>query len=131
MSGRYKEIATIIENFCDKKLNDEYKEIMLYALEKLCRKRPSPLATGKALTWACGIVYAIGVNNFIFDKSGSIYLSRDEISDWFGLAKSTAGNKAQEIRKILDIFYGNPSYSSKENIEKFSTFNIFNYIRFC
>ena len=68
MSAKYMEVAEIIEAFCDEKMNAEYKELCLKALAKLCRKRPSPLASGKARTWACGIVYAIGQNNFIFDK---------------------------------------------------------------
>jgi len=60
MSARYMEIAGIIEKFCEEKLNAEYKEICLRALAKLCRKRPSPVVSGKARTWACGIVYAGG-----------------------------------------------------------------------
>ena len=55
----------IIENMKD----DDFKPLCLKALAKLCRKRPSPLVSGKARTWAAGIVYAIGQQNFIFDRS--------------------------------------------------------------
>jgi hypothetical protein len=103
MSARYMEVAEIIEEFCNEKLNDEYKEFCLKALAKLCRKRPSPLLSGKARTWACGIVYAIGSNNYIFDKSQPINMTAADIADWFGLAKSTAGNKANEISKLLNL----------------------------
>ncbi|MDZ8257440.1 DUF6398 domain-containing protein [Nostoc sp. ChiQUE01b] len=34
-----------------------------------CRKRPSPLATGQAKSWACGIVHALGMVNFLYDSS--------------------------------------------------------------
>ena len=80
MSARCMEVAGIIEDFCDEKLNAEYKELCLKALAKLCRKRPSPIATGKARTWACGIVYAIGSANFIFDKSQPINMTAGDIA---------------------------------------------------
>jgi hypothetical protein len=117
MAARYVEVAEIIEAFCDEKLNSEFKDICLRALAKLCRKRPSPLATGKARTWACGIVYAIGSNNFIFDKSQSIYMPATEIAEWFGLAKSTAGNKSAEITKLLNLSYMDAEFSMRHLTE--------------
>ena len=117
MSSRYMEVADIIERFCEEKLNDEYKEICLRALAKLCRKRPSPLLTGKANTWACGIVYAIGSVNFIFDKSQPMSMTAAEIAEWFGLSKSTAGGKASEINKLLDLSYFNMEFLLQEHID--------------
>lgn len=110
VSAKYMEVAEIIEKFCNEKLDAEYKEICLRALQKLCRKRPSPLLSGKARTWACGIVYAIGSNNFIFDKSQSVNMTATEISEWFGLSKSTAGNKSAEITKLLNLSYFNTEF---------------------
>ena len=103
MSARYMEVAEIIEKFCDERLNGEYRDVCLKTLAKLCRKRPSPLLAGKANSWACGIVYAIGANNFIFDKSQPINMTAGDIAGWFGLAKGTAGGKANEINKLLKI----------------------------
>ena len=117
ISARYMEIAEIIERFCDEKLNPEYKELCLKALAKLCRKRPSPVETGKPRTWACGIVYAIGSNNFIFDKSQPINMAVGDIAEWFGLAKSTAGNKAKEISDILKLSYSNHEFLLKDILE--------------
>jgi hypothetical protein len=118
MSARYIEVAEFIEKFCDEKLNEEYKEICLRALAKLCRKRPSPLISGKARTWACGIVYAICSSNFIFDKSQPINMTADEIAEWFNLSKSTAGNKSAEIGKHLDLSYFNTEFQLKSHIDK-------------
>ena len=39
MQGKYDEIAAILIPYCDEHLNDEYKDLCLHALEKLCRKR--------------------------------------------------------------------------------------------
>ncbi|MHB1152539.1 MAG: DUF6398 domain-containing protein [Eubacteriales bacterium] len=117
MAAKYNEIAEIISQFSDEKLNEEYKEITLRALAKLCRKRPSPLEKGRARTWACGIVYAIGSNNFIFDKSQPINITAAEIAEWFGLAKGTASSKASEVTKILGLSYANPEFLLESVIE--------------
>lgn len=123
MSSRYMEIAVIITAFCDEKLNAEYNEICLRALQKLCRKRSSashktpPLISGKARTWACGIIYAIGSVNFIFDKTQPINLTAAEIAEWFELSKSTASNKAAEINKLLDLSYFNTEFLLKDLID--------------
>ncbi len=113
MAARYNEIAEIITRFCDEKLNEEYKDINLRALAKLCRKRPSPLESGRARTWATGIVYAIGSNNFIFDKSQPINITATEIAEWFGLSKSTAGNKASEVTNALSLSYMDTEFTLK------------------
>ncbi|MCL2642653.1 MAG: DUF6398 domain-containing protein [Candidatus Bathyarchaeota archaeon] len=118
MSARYMAVADIIEKFCDEKLNNEYKEICLKALAKLCRKRPSPLMSGKAQTWACGIIYAIGASNFIFDKTQPLNMTASEIAEWFNLSKSTAHNKATEINKLLDLSYFNTEFQLKKLVDK-------------
>ena len=118
MQLKYDEIAEMIVAFCDEKLDDSYKKICLRLLEKLCRKRPSPLLGGRARTWAAGIVYAIGTNNFIFDKSQEIHMTSDEIASGFGIAASTAGNKAAEIRKMFKIDYFNAEWLLPKLIEK-------------
>ncbi|MDR2713308.1 MAG: DUF6398 domain-containing protein [Clostridiales bacterium] len=117
MSARYMEIAEIIEDFCDEKLNAEYKDICLRALQKLCRKRPSPLQSGRVYTWASGIVYAIGANNFIFDRSQPLYMPAAEIAEWFGLAKSTAATKAAEVNKYLNLSYTNTEFLLQDIID--------------
>ena len=116
MRGKFEEIAPMITAFCNEKLNDEYKSLCLRLLEKLCRKRPSPLLGGRPNTWAAGIVYAIGANNFIFDKTQKIHLTAGEIASAFDISASTAGNKANEIRKMFKIDYFNPEWQLAERI---------------
>lgn len=69
----------------------------------LARKRPSPLNSGQAKSWACGIVYTIGFVNFLFDKTQMPHMRADELCAWFGVAASTGGNKAKQIRDMLRI----------------------------
>ena len=87
MEKRYNEVAELIKKFSDEYLSDEYLEVCLHALEKLCRKRPSPVANGNANIWAAGIVYAVGQVNFIFDKSQKIHLSSTQLTEPFGVKK--------------------------------------------
>jgi hypothetical protein len=117
MAAKYNEVASIISQFAREKLDDEYNQIALNALAKLCRRRPSPLEKGRARTWACGIVYAICSVNFIFDKTQPYHMKSTELAGWFGLAQSTASGKGSEIKKLLDISYANPDFLLKRLIE--------------
>ena len=117
MQGKYDEIAALIIDFCNKKLNKDYKNLCLRLLEKLCRKRLSPLLSGRANTWAAGIVYAIGSNNFIFDKTQKVHLTANELVAPFGISASTASSKAAELKKMFRINYFNIEWLLPGNIE--------------
>ena len=117
MQAKYDEIAAIIVPYCDEYLNDEYKTLCTHALEKLCRKRPSLLTSGRARTWAAGIIYAIAQNNFIFDKSQPVHMTVDELVAPLGVAKTTAANKAAEIRKLLKIDHFNAEWVLASDVE--------------
>ena len=99
----YTAIAALTDTFCRENLNEECAEICRKMAAALARKRPTPLASGKLQTWAGGIVYAIAQVNFLFDKSEAVHTSVDELCAAFGIAKSTAGNKAKDIRTLLKI----------------------------
>ena len=58
MQARFDEITQLTDAFCQTYLNDEYAQLCRELTATLCRKRPSPLARGKASTWACGIIHA-------------------------------------------------------------------------
>ena len=50
----FEEIAGLVDAFCRDHLNEEYAHVCRSLTEKLARKRPSPLVSGKPATWACG-----------------------------------------------------------------------------
>ena len=95
MQDKYDEIAALIAPFCDEYLNDEYKALCLHALEKLCRKRPSPLLSGRARTRAGGILYAVGQANFLFDKSQTPHMKASELAERIGRREQYAFRKGQ------------------------------------
>ena len=111
MLDKYELIAPHITNFCEGYLNEEYAAVSILMLEKLCRKRPSPLQQGRAKTWACGIIYAVGSNNFLFDKSQTPHMRASALAEKFGISQSTAGNKAREIKKLLNIGVFDPEWT--------------------
>ncbi len=84
-------------------LDEEYADLARRAVAKLARKRPSPLVGGRRTTWAAGIVYALGQTNFLIDPESEPYASADQLSEAFGLAKSTMGSKAKQVRDLLGI----------------------------
>jgi hypothetical protein len=103
MQPRYQEIVALTDALCQEKLNLEYAVLCRELAATLARKRPSPLIGGQAKSWACGIVYTIGFVNFLFDKTQIPHMRADELCAWFGVATSTGGNKAKQIRDMLRI----------------------------
>ena len=99
----YIKITALTDDYCSKNLNEEYAQLSRLATAALCRKRLSPIQMGSVSTWACGIVYAVGSANFLFDKNTSPYVNAADLSSAFGLSKSTAGNKAKQIRDLLKM----------------------------
>ena len=103
MQPKYDEITALTGAFCVKYLNDEYAQLCRKLAAKLSRKRPSPLERGRAKSWAAAIVYTIGQVNFLFDKSQTPHIRADDLCKLIGVSKSTAANKAKDIRDMLNI----------------------------
>jgi len=58
LQARFEEITQLTDAFSQQSLNGEYAQLCRELTATLCRKRPSPLARGKATTSACGIIHA-------------------------------------------------------------------------
>ncbi|MDI1276875.1 DUF6398 domain-containing protein [Methylobacter sp.] len=110
MQEKYKSIVEITDSFAKDNLNEEYAQLIRYAVAALCRKRPSPLATGKASTWACGITHAIGMVNFLFDKSQAPHINSIELYKKFGIGQSTGQGKSKLVRDMLGMNQFDPNW---------------------
>src|SRR4051812_22895311 len=89
----------------------------------LCRKRPSPLASGQPQTWACGIIHALGQVNFLSDRSMrphmmQPYLKMIDVCAAFGVGRSTASAKARVISNALGIHPFDPEWTLPSLIGK-------------
>lgn len=112
------EIDRLVDSFCREHLNDEYADLCRKLTQKLGRKRPSPLVSGKPNTWACGIVRTIGWVNFLDDKAHSPYMKLTAVDKAFGVAESTGQGKSMLIRKLLRISPMAPEWSLRSLIEQ-------------
>lgn len=110
---RKDELIKMVSDFSDDCLDEEFKKLNVNLVEKLSRKREVPFKRGKLEIWASGIVYAIGQLNFLFDDSFEPYSTPDEICNYFGAKKSSASNKARDIRKMLNLKIGDEEFSTQ------------------
>jgi len=114
----YERIVQITDEVARKHLTAEYAHLFRYATAALCRKRPSPLTTGPVNSWACGIAYAIGAVNFLFDKSQTPHLRAAELCHAFAVSPSTGSAKAKVVKAALELFHLHPDWClpSKLNV---------------
>jgi hypothetical protein len=110
-------IIALTDHVCLESLDDEYADLARHVVAKLARKRPSPIQSGRAPSWAGGVVYALGQVNFLFDAGTKPYLTADDLSAAFGVAKSTLGGKAKQIRDLLKMSWGTPEFLREDMIE--------------
>ena len=103
MQAKFDEITALTDQVCKAHLNDEYAELARALTAKLARKRPSPLSSGRVNSWACGVVYALGQVNFLFDPSQDPHIPAAELCELFGVSSSTGGNKAKQVRDAVKM----------------------------
>ncbi len=110
MQTRFAAITALTDQVAGEHLNAEYADLACYAAAALSRKRPSPLASGRVATWACGILYALGTVNFLFDKSQNPHLRGEDLARLCGVAPSTAANQGRKVRDLLGMYQGDPNW---------------------
>lgn len=115
---QYDALAQLIDAVCQEHLTEEYAQVSRRLAAALCRKRPSPVTRGRLETWACGIVYAIGSANFLFDRSQTPHLSASELCSLFGVSTSTGSNKAGEIRRLFRIGLMDPEWCLPSKLDE-------------
>jgi len=111
------EISSLVNRFCEKYLNGEYRSLCEKVILKLSRKRHVLFLTGKVEIWASAVVWCIARINFLFDKNNKYYLTGDDICNYFGTRKSTVGQKASLIEKTLKIKLFDENFCTQELIE--------------
>ena len=110
MQAKYDEITALTDAVCKEHLNDKYAELARKLTAKLARKRPSPLVSGQAKSWACGVVYALGQVNSLFDQSQDPHLPAADLCQLFGVSVSTGGNKAKTVRDAVNMSRFDPEW---------------------
>lgn len=118
MQAKFAEITAITDDFCQKYLTEEYAELCRQLTAALCRKRPSPLITGKANTWACGIVHGLGMMNFLSDPAQTPHMTSSELYKLFGVSSSTGNSKSKQVRDVMNMHRLDPDWCLSSNLER-------------
>lgn len=106
----FEHIVALTDAVCKEHLNDDYVVYSRRLTATLCRKRPSPLLSGRLDIWACGIVYALGSANWLFDRSQHLTMSAQQLCDLFGVKLNTAANRAARIRTDCRVAANNAQW---------------------
>ncbi|MBW1939563.1 MAG: hypothetical protein JRI67_12570 [Deltaproteobacteria bacterium] len=118
MKAKFDAIVMFTDTFCNEYLNEEYAQLARQAVAALCRKRPSPLMQGRVKIWACGSIYALGYVNFLFDKSQEPHMSATDLSEGFGVSKSTGSAKSKAVRDALGMVQLDPNWYLPSKIDE-------------
>lgn len=111
MAEKYAAITALVDAFCAKQLNEEYRVLIHRVVANLARKRPSPLLNGKESVWAAAAVHAVGRVNFLDDPSRVPHCKPKILYEFFGVAQSTGQNKSKEIREALRMGSMSPEWT--------------------
>ena len=121
----YDQSVSLTDSFCREHLNDEYQALCRKLAGVLSRKRPSPLLSGKAESWACGIVRVIAWANFLADPSQPHHLKMIDIDEGFGVSESNGAAKSKAIRDLLKMLPIDPEWTLPSRIDQMPIFRMF------
>src|SRR4051794_3945317 len=111
MQRTYAALVGLTDQFCRHHLDEGYRELAQAMAAALCRKRPSPVASGQPRTWACAIIHVLGKVNFPSDPSREPTTSMAEVCAAFGVGQSTASAKGRVIWDALDTYQLDPNWT--------------------
>ena len=112
---RLEEIVELIDVVCLNHLAPLEREYETYChlLAACCCQKGSPVVErrGKPAGWAAGILWTLGMANFLGDKSLEPVMSGQQVADAFGVSVATMQAKSREIREGLDIRQFDPEWT--------------------
>ena len=114
----YEKIAGLTNEFCDRHLNSEYRQLARAMTATLCSKRQSSLTSGQPRTLACGIIYVLGRINFLGDPSFSPHMTTAELCAAFEVGESTVHAKARAIEKAVGTKPFDPQWTLPSLVDK-------------
>mgnify|MGYP005847251855 CR=1 FL=1 len=106
----FEEVVKLTDRVCAEHLTDEYSALARRLAAALARKRPCPLMRGRIVTWACGVVYAVGAANFLFDPSQTPHMRGADLCAAFGVSQSAGASKGREIMRMFGIGQLDPQW---------------------
>ena len=114
---KYNEIIVLTDDYSAKFLTDEYAEHCRILAESLINRDELPMAKGKVSVWACAIIHALGMVNFLFDKNSVPSIKASDLYSYFNISSSTGSAKSKLIRDMFDMFPLDPHWTLPSRLE--------------
>ncbi|MCC9658324.1 DUF6398 domain-containing protein [Rhodopirellula halodulae] len=107
---RYTDIVEIVEAFCRDHLNDEYFAVSRELAAHVCQEG-SPVRSGKASSWAAGILWAVGRVNFLSDPASEPCMTQSQFAKAIGVSVATISAKCRVIWDGMELMQLDPRFS--------------------
>ena len=112
------EVKNLLTSFTGKNLSEEEESICLQIWGRLSRKQKIDITRTRPDIWAAAVIWSFCRANFKYEEGVTLEL----LCSFFNNKKSTVGNKASEISKMLRIDFFNPEFTT-ERIQKQNPLN--------
>ena len=112
--------AAIVERsdaFCAAHLNEECATLCRELAAALARKRPSPIDRGRPEIWAAGVISALALVNFWYDRTQTPHTSHTQLCEFFGAASSTVTSKSKQIRTVFQMRQFDPAWTVPSKVD--------------
>ncbi len=117
ITAKTEKLIEMTAGFCDRYLDEDYKQLCEKLIRKMSRKRVVPFLSGRIEIWAAAVIHAIGSINFLFDKSFKPYATAGDICNYFSTSQSTTSQKAKLIRDMFKMEYWDKEFSTHHMME--------------
>jgi tetratricopeptide (TPR) repeat protein len=104
------EVEKLIMSFSKQNLTEEEEEICLHIWKKLIRKHKLDITRTRCDIWAAAVIWSFCRANFKYEEG----IMLESVCNFFHNKKSTVGNKAGEIIKVVKIDYFSPEFSTRK-----------------
>jgi len=112
------EVKNLLTSFTGENLSEEDQSICLQIWGKLSRKQKIDITRTRPDIWAAAVIWAFCRANFKYEEGVTLEL----LCSFFKNKKSTVGNKASEISKMLRVDFFNSEFTT-ERIQKQNPLN--------
>ena len=107
----FEAVVVLTDAICKRHLNEEWAVLSRKLAAALARKRPSPLNSGQPQVWAAGILHALGMVNFLFDRSQKLSMDAKELCSAFDVSQSAVASRSMLIRNMFQMYQLDPNWT--------------------
>jgi hypothetical protein len=117
MRPAYEAIVERTDAFCAAHLDMECATLCRELAAALARKRPSPIGRGRPDVWAAGVISALALVNFWYDRTQTPHTSHAQLCEFFGAAFSTVTAKSKQIRTLFKMHQFDPAWTAPSKVD--------------